>query len=70
MLLRSLRTTGVAFPAQQYSATYYIFGEGKSVVVPVVLIWEKSAGQTLPYHSHHFHKTTHLPTELRSKISS
>ncbi|MBQ7998705.1 MAG: hypothetical protein IJ296_05225 [Bacteroidales bacterium] len=43
--------------------------EGKSVDVPVALIWEMPAEQSLPYHSRHSHKTTHLPTVLRSNVS-
>ena len=43
--------------------------EGKSIVVPVVLIREKTARLVSPYHSHHSHKTTHLPTVLRSNVS-
>ena len=62
MVLRSLHNN------TQQPVIYLV--DGKSVVVYVVLIWEEPAEQSLPYHSQHFHKTTHLPTVLRSKMSA
>ena len=69
MLFHSLRTKVLRSLHNNTQQPVIYLVEGKSVVAPVVLIWEKTAGLSLPYHSHHFHKTTHLPTELRSKMS-
>ena len=71
ILFRSLRPKGAAFPAQQHSATCYLFGGGQECCCSRgTHLGEDRKGWSLPYHSHHSHKTTHLPTELRSKMGS
>ena len=70
MLLHSLRTNVLHSLHNNTQQPVIYLVDGKSVVVYVVLIWEEPAEQSLPYHSQHFHKTTHLPTVLRSKMSA
>ena len=69
MLFHSLRTKVLRSLHNNTQQPVIYLVEGKSIVVPVVLIREKTARLVSPYHSHHSHKTTHLPTALRSKMS-
>ncbi len=70
MLFQSLRTKVLRSLHNNTQQPVIYLVDGKSVVAPVVLIWEMPAEQSLPYHSHHSHRTTHLPTVLRSKMGA
>lgn len=67
MLFHSLRTKVLRSLHNNTQQPVIYLVEGKSVVAPVVLIWEKTDKSGLSINTH-IHQTTHLPIELRSKI--
>ena len=57
------------FTAQQHSATCCIFGGGQECCCSRGCSFGRRPLQLVyPFHSHHFLKTTYLPTALRSKM--